>query len=91
METTATTKGQIVIPSALRRRFGIKDGTRINIEVDEKYNQIILKPITTESIRKFRGSLKKQPGQKSALQLLLDERAEDLKREERKDGRHRIR
>ncbi len=76
---------------AIRKKFGIKEGTRINIEVDEKDHQIILKPITSESIRKFRGSLKKQPGKKSALQLLLEERAEDLKREEKKYGRYRIR
>lgn len=35
METFATVKGQIVIPSSVRRKFGIKEGTRIQIEVDE--------------------------------------------------------
>lgn len=91
METTATTKGQIVIPSTIRKKFGIKNGTRINIEVDENDHQIILKPITSESIRKFRGILKTERGKKSALQLLREERSEDLKREERKYGSHRIR
>ena len=55
METTATSKGQIVIPSSVRRRLGIKEGTRIHIQVDEQAKQIILKPITREYIHALRG------------------------------------
>ena len=55
METTATIKGQIVIPVEIRRKLGITEGTRICIEVDEKTKYIILKPITRESIAKLRG------------------------------------
>jgi AbrB family looped-hinge helix DNA binding protein len=58
METTATSKGQIVIPSSIRRKFGIREGTRIQIEVDEKANQIILKPITREYVHSLRGRLR---------------------------------
>jgi len=58
METTATAKGQIVIPSSIRRKFGIKEGTRIQIEVDEKANQIILKPITREYVHSLRGKFR---------------------------------
>jgi AbrB family looped-hinge helix DNA binding protein len=35
METTATAKGQIVIPASVRRKLGIKEGTRIQIEINE--------------------------------------------------------
>jgi AbrB family looped-hinge helix DNA binding protein len=58
VETTATSKGQIVIPSSIRRKFGIKEGTRIQIEVNEKANQIILKPITREYVHSLRGKLR---------------------------------
>lgn len=58
METTATSKGQIVIPSSVRRRFGIKEGTRIQINVDEDANEIILTPITREYVHSLRGKLK---------------------------------
>ena len=58
METSATSKGQIVIPSSVRRRLGIKEGTRIQIEVDEEANQIILKPITREYVNSLRGKLR---------------------------------
>lgn len=56
METTATSKGQIVIPSSIRRRLGIKEGTRIKIE--EKGNELILKPITREYVHSLRGKLR---------------------------------
>ena len=55
METIATTKGQIVIPAEMRRKLGIKEGTRILLELDEQAGQIVLKPVTRESISKLRG------------------------------------
>ncbi len=55
METTATTKGQVVIPSSVRRKLGIKTGTRIQVELDEVNAQIILTPITREYIHSLRG------------------------------------
>ena len=42
MESYATAKGQIVIPASLRRKFGIKEGTRIEIEADERTQSIVL-------------------------------------------------
>ncbi len=58
METYATVKGQIVIPSKVRQKLGIKEGTRIQIEVDEQAGRIILTPITREYIRSLRGKYK---------------------------------
>ena len=58
METIATVKGQIVIPSSVRRKLSIKPGTRIEIEVDEEHQRIILTPITREYIHSLRGKYK---------------------------------
>ncbi len=58
METTTTVKGQIVIPSLVRRKLGIKKGTRIKIELHEKEQRIILKPITREYVHRLRGKYK---------------------------------
>ena len=73
METTATKKGQIVIPSKIRRHFDIKEGTRIQIDVDDKDHSIILKPITREYINRLRGKFKG----KGLMKALI----EDKKRE----------
>ena len=70
LETTATAKGQIVIPSSIRRKLGIKEGTRIQIELQEDKGQIILRPITREYIHSLRGRLKG----KGLLKALMSEK-----------------
>ena len=70
METTATIKGQIVIPSSVRRKFGIKEGTRIQIEADEKTHHIILTPITREYIFSLMGKYRG----KGLMKALMEER-----------------
>jgi len=64
-----TTKGQLVIPARLRRRFGIKKGTMVTFA--ESDGRIIIQPVTPQFIRGLRGSLKGEP---SALEVLLQER-----------------
>ena len=73
METTATSKGQIVIPSSVRRKLGIKEGTRIQIELKEDANEIILKPITREYIHSLRGRFKG----KGLLKALMAEKKKE--------------
>ena len=67
--SVVTTKGQLVIPARLRRRFGIKKGTMVTFTEDD--GRIIVQPVTREFIRGLRGSL---PGEPSALAALLEER-----------------
>jgi len=74
METIATSKGQVVIPAKLRKKFDIKEGTRFQIEVDEKGHRIILKPITREYIHSLRGKLKGTGLMKSLKEEKLRER-----------------
>lgn len=78
METRVTTKGQIVIPAKLRKKYGIKSGTRII--VNDTGDAIELKPITDQYLRKLQGSLKGG----SALKVLLAERRKDREREDKK-------
>ena len=80
METTATTKGQVVIPSSVRRKLGIKTGTRIQVEVDEANSQIILTPITREYIHSLRGKFRGA----GLLEELEASRERDRDREENK-------
>ncbi len=58
METVATSKGQVVIPSKVRRQLGIKDGTYLQIDVDEVAKKIILTPVTREYVHSLRGKYK---------------------------------
>ncbi len=52
-KVVVTVKGQIVIPSRLRRKFGIKKGTQVSLY--EKNGEIVIKPITDEYIRSMAG------------------------------------
>ena len=73
METTATSKGQIVIPSSMRRKLGIKEGTRIQIELNEDAKEIVLKPITREYVHSLRGKFKG----KGLLKALMAEKKKE--------------
>ena len=58
METVATSKGQVVIPSKIRKQLGIKDGTYLQIDVNAVTKQIILTPVTREYVHSLRGKYK---------------------------------
>ena len=75
METYATVKGQIVIPASLRRKYGIKNGTKII--VTDIGDAIVLKPVTEQYLRNLQGSLKGKGG----LKVLVEERRKDKERE----------
>jgi AbrB family looped-hinge helix DNA binding protein len=54
---TVTSKGQLVIPAELRRKNGIKAGTRVHFLEDE-LGRIVLQPISEEYIKRLRGCLR---------------------------------
>jgi len=53
-----TVKGRIVIPARIRRKFGMKAGTRVRVEMDEAAHRIILTPITRDYIQNLCGKYK---------------------------------
>jgi len=73
---TVSAKGQIVIPSFIRKKYNIKKGVKLYIE--ERDDELVLKAVTPEYIKKASGILKTK-GRLS--KLLLKERLEDRKRE----------
>jgi AbrB family looped-hinge helix DNA binding protein len=74
METGyVTTKGQLVIPSKLRRRFGIKPGTRVNFFEEDDGIKII--PVTSETIKANIGFLGKDGP--NLLKALLEEKKKE--------------
>ncbi len=70
--SVVTVKGQIVIPSKLRRKFGIKKGTQVYLY--ERDREIVIKPITDEYIRSMAGIA----GTKGKLlKALMEEKAKE--------------
>jgi AbrB family looped-hinge helix DNA binding protein len=58
-----TTKGQVVIPSWLRKQFNIEDGTKAVVQATPE--GILLKPVTRWAIDRGFGLLKRKPGGKA--------------------------
>lgn len=73
-----TSKGQLVIPAELRRKHGIKAGTRVKF-LEDPYGRIVLQPISEEYIDRIRGCLQGGPD-------LLDE----WMRDHRKEGKREL-
>lgn len=77
MQSKVSSKGWVVIPAALRRRYGLKPGAMIEFrEEDEK---IVLVPIVADPVEATFGML---AGRISLPKALLEDRARELKREE---------
>lgn len=85
-QSYVTSKGQLVVPARLRRKYGIKPGTKICFV--ERDHEIIFQPVTKEYIRSVCGMLKSDT---SMTKALLEERARDKEREEAKFEKFRSR
>ena len=79
--TTAvvTTKGQIVIPSIIRRHFNIKKGTKLCVL--EEGDKIVLQPLTQDYFDKMAGILNTKG---KLARSLLQERSREKELEDRK-------
>jgi AbrB family looped-hinge helix DNA binding protein len=83
METSyVTSKGQLVVPSRIRRKYGIKPGTRVNFVEDGE--RIIFQPVTRQYIDSFCGIFKKKPGERPVVEEHLDDRLKERDRENAK-------
>jgi AbrB family looped-hinge helix DNA binding protein len=77
-QAKVSAKGWIVIPAALRRRYGLAPGTIVNVE--DRDGEIVISP-RRAAYKEARGMLPKEP---SLTTELLADRAKDLEREEAK-------
>jgi AbrB family looped-hinge helix DNA binding protein len=73
-----SSKGQIVIPAKLRRRYGLKEGTTVVFQEDR--GRLVLEPGNHAAIYSLQGSLKGFPLEAD----LFEERQEERKREDRR-------
>ena len=80
-----TTKGQVVIPAWLRKQFQIEDGTKAVVQATPE--GILLKPVTSVTIRRLRGILKRKPGDKSFDEQWAEHNREERELEEAKYAR----
>jgi len=79
MQAKVSTKGWIVIPASLRRRYGLKPGTLV--EIEEAGDRIVIIPRMSDPVEELYGKL---AGETSLTDALLEDRAKELKFEEAK-------
>ncbi len=72
LSATVTSKGQLVIPAEIRRKSGIKKGTKVHF-LEDDLGRIVLQPVTEEFINRLTGSLS---GSNMLESLLKERRAE---------------
>lgn len=72
---TSTVKGQIVIPSNIRKKFNIRRGSRVNVY--DEGNRIIVEPLPDDPAQEGRGMLKTRG---SILKTLLEDRNREAER-----------
>ena len=77
--TVVTTKGQIVIPSIIRRHLNIKQGTKLCVM--EEGDKIVLQPLTHDYFEKVAGILNSKG---KLTKKLLEERAKEKEHENKK-------
>lgn len=79
MTTTVSSRGQLVVPSALRKKYGLRNHAKVAwVELDQG---LLLVPAGPEAVRDSRGFLK---GSGASTKLLLRMRQEERQREEKK-------
>jgi antitoxin PrlF len=77
---TVSSRGQIVLPKAIREALNLSAGTRLILDI-EGHNIVLSKE---PAWKKLEGSVKAEPGKPSLTDILLEERRKDREREDRK-------
>lgn len=75
MRTTVSSRGQTAVPAEVRKRFNLKEHSRLEWIIEG--DVITLLPIPPDPVRAFRGSLRGKYGG----QALIKERTRERRRE----------
>jgi AbrB family looped-hinge helix DNA binding protein len=76
--TTVSSRGQVVLPSGVRRKLGLRKGTRLHIVLSEESDKsILLRPVNHDVVEELRGILR---GKDEVLEYLEEERLKDRER-----------
>ncbi len=88
MRTTVSTRGQTIIPRAIRDKLGIESGTKLHWEV--RGGTLIAVPLPDDPIKASIGILKGMPGL-SVADLLADRQQERRREREQEEREERLR
>ena len=78
--TTVTSKGQITIPSRLRKQFGLEKGTKLMV-VPTEYG-LVLKKLELPSVQEFQERVEKRADEVDLSMDEIDQLVHDARAEE---------
>lgn len=74
LRVTLSEKGQISIPAAIRREYGLKKGDKLLLE--QMNGAIVLRPVPRYPLLSLKGKYRTDEGEKLTESLLRERRAE---------------
>jgi AbrB family looped-hinge helix DNA binding protein len=77
--TVVSSKGRVAIPTELRKKLGLKKGTRATWS--EKDGRLVLTPINERRLDQIMGFLKRAPGKPSVFEASFEEGERERRRE----------
>ncbi len=75
-----SSKGGVIIPKEIRKKFGLEPGMLVAFVEEEGSIKIV--PMPKDPVNYARGMLKRKAGEKPLTEVLLEERKKELEREE---------
>jgi AbrB family looped-hinge helix DNA binding protein len=76
MRIRMSSKGQVVLPAGVRRKYGLAAGDEL--ELVDAGDHLVVWPTVADSAARLRGLLSAGPGEKSLTQALRESRTADL-------------
>ncbi len=77
---SVSSKGQLVIPSSIRKALGIEVNSKVRVTLSDDKTKVLLEPLPKDPIETLTGFFKNYPH--SLADELLKERRNDLGKEE---------
>lgn len=74
MLATVSSKGQIILPKAIRERLGLTPGSKLNVEIADN-GTLIVKPVTTTALAL--SGLMRREGQRAVSVEEMNEAVQD--------------
>lgn len=78
---SVSTKGQLVIPKAIREALLIKPGTQVTLAVDIPSRILRVQPVPIDPIKAAIGAIRPKTGHKH-MKRLLEQKYAEIKKEE---------
>ena len=73
MRIRVSSKGQVVLPAEIRRKFRLEAGSEL--ELLDMGDHLVAWPVRTDPVARLRGLLAAGPGERSLIEALMETRA----------------